>query len=522
MMRSLTTRLLFFNLLLVFFPIGGMMLLDTYEKQLLDSMERSMVQQGRIISAALSGRALEEESIRILTNLEGKIDSRIRIVNTEGLLIADSSSPDLYSEPVNKTVSKSYRYYSESEEQSIRENWLYKVAVYPLKIFRRIFLPPTPLLGSAEYYSKANKLDGPEIRAALNGRYGAWTRYSSGGQRSVNLYSAIPIRTGNNVNGAVLVSRSTYKILTDLYSIRLDMVKVFLFSLIAAVGLSLILAKTITIPVKKLRVQAESFIDHRGRLTGEFKQLENRDEIGDLSRSLYTLSTRLEEYISFINAFSADISHELKNPVAAIRSAAELAEFEAQEEQNPMFEIIKKETGRIQRLLDDLRDISRVDASLENEERQLLEPKSILGNLIAEWDGKSKRKDISFTFLDLTEKSDNLKIEVSEQRLYQCISNLLDNAESFSPPNSQITLHLSKKAGMAVIEVKDEGPGIPEGMTEKIFNRFYTDRDERQKAQHSGLGLSIVKAITEGYGGKITASNNKNGGACFRLELPSK
>jgi len=524
-MRSLTVRLLVFNLLLVFFPLGSMLILDTYEKQLLSSMERSMVQQGRIFSAAVSGRNLTDESLRILKNLKGRQDARIRIVDTEGRLLADSSAPGLLPAVQIESEETDLRKYASAYDETasvtreyLRDHWLYKMAVFPVNVFRNLFLPPNPPLGSAEYYSQADILDGPEVRAALAGRYGAMTRYSSGGQRSVNLYSAIPVLSNGKVNGAVLVSRSTYRILTDLYSLRLDMVRIFLWSLLAAVVLSLLLARSITIPVKKLRDQAESFIDHRGRVKGAFSRLKNRDEIGDLSRSLYTLSGRLEEYVNFISGFSADMSHEMKNPVASIASAAELSEGLEGDDQKRFFHIIKRETGRISRLLDDLRDISQIDVKMDSENTEVLN----LADLVQETVRMRPVRKSVITCLTEGSAEKGLPVKVSPDRIVQILNNLLDNAESFTS-EGQIRLVLIRRKKTAVLEVLDSGPGLPEGTEEKVFDRFYSDRPDEQKepqVRHSGLGLSIVRSITEAYGGTVTAETRKEGGACFRVMLP--
>jgi len=518
-MRSLTVRLLIFNLLLVIFPVAGMLYLDTYEQQLLELLERSMVQQGRVLAASLSGEELQSESVRVITNMKGRLDARIRVVDASGRLLADSSDPRL----TPPAVSEAYKFirstaqdiYAETPE-SVRENWLYRAAVYPINILRRMFLPPSPPLGSAEYYSGAAVLDGPEVQAALQGRYGAYTRYSTGGQRSITLYSAIPVTDNGGVTGAVLVSRSTYRILTDLYNLRLDMLRVFLLSVTAAAVLSLILARTITIPVKKLRDQAETFLDHRGRLRGEFKELKNKDEIGDLSRSLNTLSRRLDEHISFISGFSADISHEMKNPVAGIRVAAELAEGEGTEEQARFFRIIQRETGRIQRLLDDLRDVSQIDVKIDTEERTPVDPAALLEEIVRTRSLRPGAPALDFETAGGNEAGAPV-ILASKDRLSQCVINLLDNAESFTPPGGTVLIRLSRGEGCAVIEVLDEGPGIPGGSPERIFERFYTDRPGEERKDHSGLGLSIVRSIAEGYGGSVTAGNRETGGARFTL-----
>lgn len=402
---------------------------------------------------------------------------------------------------------------------SLRENWLYQAAVYPLNILRRLFLPPSLPLGSAEYYSGASRLNGPEIRAALAGRYGAWTRYSSGGQRSVNLYSALPIREGEAVTGAVLISRSTVRILTDLYRLRLDMVRIFLLSLGAALVLSFLLARTITIPVKKLRDQAESFLDHRGRLTGQFRRLKNRDEIGDLSRSLDSLSGKLEERIAFISGFSADISHEMKNPVAAIRSAAELAQQEGSAFQEPLFALIRRESDRIQRLLEDLRDLSRTDAALEEEELEPVDLRAFAAVLATEWNRTPRENGAVLSLRDTLGEGEPLRVRAAGHRLFQCLSNLLDNAAGFSPEGGVVELRLSRRGEWAVMAVGDRGPGLSAGAEERVFDRFYTDREEGRK-DHSGLGLAIVRSIAEGYGGRAFGENRPGGGALFSLELP--
>ncbi|MBF9016284.1 MULTISPECIES: ATP-binding protein [unclassified Oceanispirochaeta] len=521
MISKLTLRLLVFNLLLVFFPLGAVLYLDTYERQLLDSMEHSMVQQGRLVSASLNGKDnLQEEGLRLLKNLEGHQNARIRIVDKDGALLADSSSPDLQLpvEEILNSYVKPSRIDSVYEEipEDLRENWLYKAAVYPLNIIKRLFVPPTAPLGSAEFYSGSFLLLGPEIQLALAGKYGAFTRYSSGGQRSVNLYSALPIFYGEEVIGVVLVSRSTYKILSDLYSLRLDMVRIFIYSIIAAAILSMLLARTITIPVKKLRDQAESFLDHRGRVRGQFRSLKNRDEIGDLSRVLDGLSSSLVEYTRFMDGFSSDLSHELKNPVAAILNAAELSLDADALDQKRFTQIIQKEGLRIQRLIDDLREISHVDIKLAEESLDTVDLKALVTSLVEQ--------------RTMTEGSDLFQLDIqsagpyylrgSADRLIQCFSNLMDNALSFSPEGEHPLLVLKKSGGKVEVTVLDRGPGIPEGNMDKLFDRFFSDRPGSEKKKHSGLGLSISYAVVHAYRGEILVENRDGGGACFKVILP--
>jgi two-component system sensor histidine kinase ChvG len=522
-MSKLTLRLLVFNLLLVFFPIGMFFYLDTYEKQLLTGMENAMVQQGRLIAAALrESDDIKEDGLTLLRNMEGRQDARIRIVDEAGQLLADSSSPSLLPESkalsspgVSKVSSRGSSLYEEISP-SLREHWLYKTAVYPLNIIKRLFVEPPVPLPSAEYYSASTELLGPEIMEALQGRYGAYTRYSSGGQRSVNLYSALPVIRKEAVAGVVLISRSTYRILTDLYKLRLDMVRVFFLSLSAAAVLSLILARTITIPVRKLRDQAESFLDHRGRIRGSFRSLKNRDEIGDLSRSLDSLSGRLEEYVGFMDGFSSDLSHELKNPVASILNAVELSRDADTPDRDRFLEIIQKEGRRIQRLIDDMRNISQIDVQIGEESRGIMDISTLVRELVHQKNAGGER------FI-LQEKQGNQRdfmIRASEDRIVQCLVNLMDNADSFSDPAEPILVRMEEAGQSVEISVLDRGPGIPEGNIPKVFNRFFSDRTAPDKQNHSGLGLSIVHSIVQAYGGTVFCRNREGGGAVFSLCIP--
>lgn len=355
---------------------------------------------------------------------------------------------------------------------------------------------------------------GPEIRAALEGRYGAATRFSTGGQRSINLYSAIPIwgRDEEEVLGAVLVSKSTYRILDDLYKLRLDIIKIFLLALGFAVFLSLLLAQRITVPVVKLSDQAGRVLDRRGLFGEHFKEYKSRDEIGDLSRSLKTLSERLEKKIGFIDSMAADLVHELKNPVSSIRTSTELALQTEGEDQRKFFDRMVSELSRMERLLDRLREITRIGAELEGEERVPLELVGFLKNVIDSYRSRHR--------LFLLYPREDMFLRINPDRMTQIVTNLLDNALSFSPPEGQVDLELDERDGRIVLSVSDRGPGIPPSALDRIFNRFYSDREE--KGNHSGLGLAIVKEIVEGYEGSVSASNREGGGATLRVEFPGE
>ena len=247
-------RLLAFNALLVFLPAAGVLFLDTYERRLLADQERSMVLQGRVLAATLSGRGrlVDQEVLHTLVQLDQRSEARFRVIDRDARVLADSSrlGPKFLAEAGDSAPAA-----------SSRESWLYRAGSLPFRLYRRLG-PPDPRPEPADVYG-GSALEGPEIRAALAGRYGAATRISSGGQRSVTLYSAIPILDGDKVVGAVVVSQSTYRILQALYDVRVGVFQVFLASLGAAVVLSLVLSKTIARPLVQLRNQADNARERR-------------------------------------------------------------------------------------------------------------------------------------------------------------------------------------------------------------------------------------------------------------------
>lgn len=544
-MRGLTSRLLVFNLLLAVFPVGALFFLGTYEAQLLESQERAMVQQGRLLASAFLGGDLAEEASAVLERLGTRNDSRLRVVDLGGRLLADSARP---AEPEAPAASPAPTESAEAEKASAgytgantlgesepdivesavkaapgtriardaaavprvpvqsvsppEEHVIYRIGAWPARAIRRItrFIGrPRVSGGDAEYYIGREVLDGPEIRAALEGRYGAATRISQG-QISVTLYSAIPIFRRDSVIGAVLVSRSTLAILNALYQLRLDITVIFLLSVGAAVLLSILLARTVTVPVGRLRTQAESLLDERGKLQARFKPLAGRDEVADLSRALHQLSSRLQERTDHLEDFMADLVHEMKNPVAGILSAAELADAAVSGEARRFIDVIDREGRRIQHLLDDLRELISVDVRLNRSGRGPVDIVDLVRALAASYP-RRPREDVRVKLFEVPRMP--VFIDADAHRLTQAVLNLVDNAVTFSPKNGSVDLNLYVDQSQVAIHVADHGPGIPKGDSEKIFERWYTDRPEEDRIGHTGLGLAIVRGIAMGYGGRV-------------------
>ncbi len=522
--QGISIRLLLFNVLLVFLPAAGFLYLDVYERELLEAQERAMVQQGRHLAAALSeqgglDRPLAESLLR---RLDRRTEARLRIVGRDSALLADSATLGPQRAPAREETS-----YADTLPPEAREKLVYRAGAWLYKLPRRLSLwmgAPQP---SSEPENAYRPLEAREVRAALSGRYGAATRRSKGGQRSLTLYSAIPVRNQGQVVGAVVVSQSTFRILSALYEVRLGIFKVFLASVAAAVVLSLLVSTTIARPLRQLRNEAAALLDRRGRLRGRFRGSRRGDEIGDLARALEELTRRLEAHLAFIESFASDVSHELKNPLASIRGATELlAEVEDPADRQRFLSMVQKEVARMEGLLSGLREITEIDAQLESERTRTVAVDGLLREIV---EGRCLRADNGLKArleIKLDTPSEPVLVQASPERLTQVFENLLDNAASFSPASGTVEVRLTREngsgLGFGVVVVEDRGPGIPETHLDRIFDRFFRYRPDEQGSRngHTGLGLAIVKAIVDGYGGSITARNRPDGGARFEVRLP--
>jgi len=511
-LRKISVKLLVFNVLLLSLPMVSLLYLDTYERQLLRSQESSMIQQARTLSAALQGSEdLGAEALRIIGNLNNRLVSRIRVVDAGGRLLADSAA--LMPEPgtaagVRTAAEEDYTDGGTSAEDTL----LYRFAVYPINTARNLLLPPSPELEAGEYYSGKTTLDGPEVKTALEGRYGAATRISSGGQRSINLYSAIPVyssSTETEVSGAVLVSRSTFQILNYLYELRLDIIRIFLIFLLISVLLSFGLAMSLTIPVVRLKNEAGSILDESGNFRNHFTGFRRGDEIGELSRSLTRLSSDLENKMEFIDKFTSDMLHELKNPLSTIKNAAVLA-LEVPGRKEELLGNILEEEKRMERLLGELKKVSSLENRFENERTGNVNPSEVLPVILSRYP--------AVVFHDFSDSGCAININID--RFVQAVANPVDNAVSFSPEGAAVAVSLFAERGFCRIEIDDSGPGLAEGAELKVFDRFYSERTEESRREHSGLGLAIVKSIVSWYGGSCSLQNREAGGCRFTMSLP--
>ncbi|HEY4575059.1 MAG TPA: stimulus-sensing domain-containing protein, partial [Thermoanaerobaculia bacterium] len=378
----ISARLLLFNVLLVFLPVAGFLYLGVYERQLLEDQERAMVQQGRLLAAALADRPVLDKATAsaLLRRLGSRTEARLRIFGADGALLADSAGLDPR-KPEEPAASRS------DQPRDTRDSLLYRGAAGAYRIWRLLRGGRSSSGGEdlRRYPSQDLPSSAKAVRAALAGRYGAAVSTTGGElwRPSLTLQSAIPVRNGNAVVGAVLVSQSTVRILREIDQVRLDVLKVFLGSVGVAAILSLLLAGTITHPIRRLRDEASDLLDRRGRLRGRFGGSRRADEIGDLARALEELSHRLAAHQHALESFASDVSHELKNPLASVRSAAELlADLEDPADRERFLTLVQREVTRMERLLTAVREIGEIDARLETESPEAVDLEALLREVV--------------------------------------------------------------------------------------------------------------------------------------------
>ena len=290
---------------------------------------------------------------------------------------------------------------------------------------------------------------------------------------------------------------------------RWGIVRVSLFAAAVTVVLSMILANTIAGPVQRLSAAAER-VRHSVKARAEIPDFTDRtDEIGHLSGALRDMTQALYKRIDAIESFAADVAHELKNPLTSLRSATEtLPLAKTDDSKERLMEIIQHDVKRLDRLISDISDASRLDAELAREDARPVDTAELLRTTVSLFND-IHRDDTPEVVLDIAYApgAHPYRVTGHDSRLSQVIVNLLENAISFSPPEGRVAVLTRRVGGEVQIVVEDEGPGIPSENLERIFERFYTDRPQENFGQNSGLGLNISRQIVVAHGGRLYAEN---------------
>jgi len=310
------------------------------------------------------------------------------------------------------------------------------------------------------------------------------------------------------VRGALMLSTQGADIDDMVEAERLAILKVFLIAAAVMVVLSILLAGTIAEPVRRLADAAER-VRHRIRSRVEIPDFtRRRDEIGHLSGTLRDMTNALYSRIEAIESFAADVAHELKNPLTSLRSAVEtLPLAKSDESRSRLLTIIQHDVKRLDRLISDISDASRLDAELQRQEAAPVDFAKLLSTLVAVANEVKREDCVKVTLRFEGGSGRGFQVPGHDSRLGQIIDNLIENARSFSPPGGTVRVTCRRSRQQVEILVDDDGPGVRPEVHEKIFERFYTDRPHQGFGQNSGLGLSISKQIVEAHAGSIAVEN---------------
>ena len=402
-------------------------------------------------------------------------------------------------------------------------------------LFERAFVAVRLWLGRGDLplYQELGAENGkgyPEVSRALNGQDSTMVRINDRGDVIVSV--AVPVQRFRAVRGALMLSTQGADIDDMVEAERLAILKVFLIAAAVMVLLSILLAGTIAEPVRRLADAAES-VRRRIRSRVEIPDFtRRRDEIGHLSGAFRDMTNALYSRIEAIESFAADVAHELKNPLTSLRSAVEtLPLAKSDESRARLLNIIQHDVRRLDRLISDISDASRLDAELQRQEAAPVDFAKLLSTVVAVANEVKREDGVTVTLKFEGGGARAFLVPGHDSRLGQIIDNLIENARSFSPQNGSVRVTCRRLKDNLEILVDDDGPGVRPDAIEKIFERFYTDRPYQGFGHNSGLGLSISKQIAEAHGGTIWVENRLGAlgedgapavlGARFVVRLPA-
>jgi two-component system sensor histidine kinase ChvG len=521
-LSPLTRRIVAVNVLPVALLAVGFLYLGKFEASLIGQQIESLRTQGEIFAAALSEGAvldsadegevlLPDLARQMMRRLVEPTHTRARLFGNDGKLIADSRTLLGHGDAVQVTT------LPQPSQKGIFARLADAAYDWIAELIPSRHKYPT-------YRELSTAQDYREAFSAMHGEAGSLVRTDpeTGG---LMISVAVPLQRYRQVLGAIMLSTSSGEIEDELRTVRLELIRIFGATLFVTVLLSMYLASTIAQPIRRLAAAARRA---RGRGTRiEIPELRGRgDEIGELAESLREMTDTLWLRMSAIESFAADVAHEIKNPLSSLRSAVETASrLDDPEKRKRLMAIVQDDIERLDRLITDISDASRLDAELSRVEMSPVDLGAMLETLV-EMHEATRGPGAPRLILDVPSDGRGRTVPGMESRLSQVFLNLIANAVSFSPPDGEIRIRAALDGRAVLITIDDQGPGIPPDKTTAIFDRFYSERPAGEKfGTHSGLGLSISKQVVEAHRGRIWAENRIDAaglvqGARFLIRLP--
>jgi two-component system sensor histidine kinase ChvG len=528
----LLRRILLVNALPLALLVAALLYLDQYQNGLLENEVVALREQARIYAGALGETAVKETDpenpvlvpdiarplLRRLT--DPTPNSQAKLYSADGQVIADSRVREGVGGAINT-----------QPLPPVADRGPFEGTVGAIYDRLLSFVPHGQEIATVQTGPSAAGPDWqPDVKAELKlnssdqGRETPpYIRRTADNRLLVTV--AEPVTRNRHTVGIVQLTRDAREVDDSLVAIRMSILGLFVIALVLTVMLSWYLSLTIARPILRLSQAARDMREGHGRAGAVPPMLLRRtDEIGELAHALRDSSEALWSRMDATERFAADVAHEIKNPLSSIRSAIEtLRRVEDAAAQRRLLAIIGEDVVRLDRLISDISDASRVDAELSRAEPTAVDVVGIL-RLLVEIDEATRPE--GGVRLEVDAPDGPMMVQAVEDRLVQVLRNLIGNANSFSPAGGRVVLRAREAGAMVEVSVDDEGPGMPEARLENVFDRFYTERPQGERfGQHSGLGLSISKQIVEALKGQIAAENRRDDGgqvlgARFVIKLP--
>ncbi|HVG46564.1 MAG TPA: sensor histidine kinase [Rubellimicrobium sp.] len=500
----LARKIVTFNLLALIILVTGMLWLAPSRDSLAAQRARGLVNEAHLVAEVVEARLPEDGPLDLRKSLgrgpaatfagiEFRDGAEAFLFDAQGRLVAVGQTTD--TEPAT---------FAEDAEGTVLTNLLNSI----WDGAAGLLAPDGPALLPGEASAPGLAIPRALVGRALNGATLVNTVIDPHGRTVFTV--ATPVKQDGATVGVVAVRSAAGEIDALVRQEREQVLRMFVVTVMVSVGLSLVLASTIANPLSDLAAAAETGRDRNARNMSPSRvripDLSARpDEIGRLSAALRGMVTALYERIEANEQFAADVAHEIKNPLASLRSAVGSFPFAKRDDQRQkLLDIIEHDVRRLDRLVSDISNASRLDSELVKEEERPFDLLKMLGGLEEFLGEEARAKGIDF-ITDLPGQA--IVVQGLEGRLAQVFVNLISNAISFCEDGDAIRLWARKRDNRVLVVVEDTGPGIPEDALTKIFQRFYSERPEGQFGNNSGLGLAISKQIVEAHGGVIWAEN---------------
>ncbi len=525
----LSIRILLIMLLPLILFFIGILAVDRYRIVLIDAELSALKRQGETLARSLalansdivnnaynrdsSNIGLDKSTLRHILPLVGYGTSlRARIYQPSGRIMADTANNQIPDSLVQMSVKSQASLFASTKKEIIDSISKFSNFVNGVEELPKI---PNSSLTSASHL--------PALQTAMTGHKVSMSWRTSSGQLVLGV--ALPIQEVRVVRGALLLTKNGAAIETEIAKVQWAFFLLLCALFLLTVILGLYLSRSITRPIAKLAASARQLARAQDKSIKLERLPDRNDEIGELSKALQEMTNDLQERIKATAGFAADVAHELKNPLTSLRSAAEtISRIKNQTQQKTLMNVILEDVTRLDRLINDISQASRVEAELVGAERDNINFCSLVDSWVSMIRDRYPENRIVWKPPSKSINKKQFGTNIHTGRIIQILDNLLVNAISFNPPNSDIEIKLDltgKDRKKLCFSIHDNGVGIPEANLDTIFNRFYSQRPNNEAfGHHSGLGLSIARQIAEAHGGKLYAGNSQKKGAIFFLELP--